>query len=72
MIEDDNENGTHTITITDKDTGSVTTTIVRDGKTVKMVKTAQQVRKVKKVTLAQLALKVTLVQLVLKAKKRQR
>ncbi|MGN6843482.1 collagen-flanked surface repeat-containing protein, partial [Neisseria sp. P0021.S006] len=28
----DNGDGTHTITVTDLDTGSVTTTIVKDGK----------------------------------------
>ena len=31
-VEDDDENGTHTITFTDMDSGSVTTTIVKDGK----------------------------------------
>ena len=31
-VEDDNENGTHTITITNEADGSVTTTIVKDGK----------------------------------------
>ena len=31
-VEDDNENGTHTITISNLDDGSVTTTILKDGK----------------------------------------